>query len=276
MKKVLIFLFMLSFVILIIFPIIECRSDASSETIDCLEKSKDRINECTVEIIRKIKHQGNRLFTQGFEIYNGYLYEGTGQYDETALKKIDINTGELIKQQNIEDYLSSGEKVFGEGITIWKDRVIQLTWKSGKAFTYNLDFEKQEKVFRYNTQGWGLTHNKKYLIMSDGSNNLYFRNPDTFKIEKILNVGTRRLNELEYVDGIIFANVWMTNYIVAIDEETGDVISKIDASELICCQLSDTDSDAVLNGIAYNSKSETFYLTGKNCPLIYEVRFVSK
>ncbi len=275
MKKILIFVFMLSFVILIIFLITECRSNASSDTIDCFEKSKEGINKCTVEIINKFEHQGDRLFTQGFEIYNGYLYEGTGRYNETALKKIDMNTGELVKQQNIEDYLPSGETVFGEGITIWEDRIIQLTWRSGKAFIYNLDFEKQEKEFRYNTQGWGLTHNKKHLIMSDGSDKLYFRNTNTFKIENILDVGIRRLNELEYVDGLIFANIWMTNYIIAIDEKTGDIISKIDASELICCQLSDTDSDAVLNGIAYNSKSNTFYLTGKNCPLIYEVRFVS-
>lgn len=274
MKKPLIFVVILLFIVIIILPVLECRSDASSETNECFKKSEQGINNCTVKIIREIDHKGDRIFTQGFEIYKGYLYEGTGRYDETSLKKIDLDNGELIKQQNIEEYLSS--RIFGEGITIWKNEIIQLSWTSGKAFVYDLEFGKKDKVFRYNTQGWGLTHNSKHLIMSDGSTNLYFRDPETFKIVKTLNTGIRNLNELEYVDGVIFANIWMTNYIIAIDEDTGDVISKIDASSLLCCQLSHTDNDAVLNGIAYDKRSETFYVTGKNCPLIYEVKFVSK
>lgn len=223
-----------------------------------------------VQIIREIPHKGDRLFTQGFEYYNNYLYEGTGRKRQTALKKIDIHSGEIISQLNVEDYYPN-DIYFGEGITIWNNEIIQLTWKAKKAYVFSINFDKTDKSFTYNTQGWGLTHNNKYLIMSDGSKYLYYRDPTTFKIIDKKYIGIDELNELEYVNGIIYANVWKKKYILMIDDYSGRILGKIDAQNLICTQQNN-DND-VLNGIAYNPVTNTFYLTGKNCPLIYEVKF---
>ncbi len=251
-------------------------NDNLDETNSCIRKANgEEVLDCIVKIVREMSHKGDRRFTQGFEIYNGYLYESTGQYDGTALKKLDIRTGQIVRQQFIEEYFSEDEIFFGEGITMWDDQIIQLSWKKGEAYFYDLSFNKLDKEFSYQTEGWGLTHDDKYLIMSDGSPYIYFRNPETFEIVNRKHVGVVNLNELEYVDGKIFANVWKEKYILMIDAESGDVLAKIDGSALLCANLSNKDSNAVLNGIAYDLVAKTFYITGKNCPLIYEVTFES-
>jgi len=255
-----------------------CGSETSSseQKESCLKKAQESFAECKVKVIREIKHKGDRLFTQGFEIYKGFLYEGTGQEDKTALKKIDLKTGDIIKQKNIEEYFNAGNMFFGEGITVWNNTIIQLSWQHGKAHLYDLDFNLLNTEFNYDTEGWGLTRNSSQLIMSDGSEYLFFRNPETFEIERKMYVGVSDMNELEYVNGVIYSNVWMTNYIIMINENTGKVIGRIDASDLLCCKLQNQDHNAVLNGIAYNEETKTFFITGKNCPLIYEVIFEVK
>ncbi len=248
--------------------------DAGNTSNSCIKSiGGDEIIQCEVKVIREIPHKGERTFTQGFEIYDGFIYEGTGQYDETALKKLDMRNGQILRQQFIEEYFSPDEVFFGEGITIWNDQIIQLSWKKGEAYTYDMNFNKLEKVFTYDTQGWGLTHNDTQLIMSDGSPYIYFRNPETFEIEKEIYVGVADINELEYVNGIIYANVWKEKYIIMIDEKTGNILARIDGSELLCANLENQDSNAVLNGIAYDKETDTYYITGKRCPLIYEVTF---
>ncbi len=233
----------------------------------------NKITEYKVNVIRQIEHKGQRKFTQGLEIYQGYLYESTGLTTGTALKKIDLKTGDIIMEKKLEEFFPHSIMYFGEGITIWNGKIIQLTWKRKKAYVYSLHFTKEEREFEYQTEGWGLTHNDDQLIMSDGSQYLYFRNPETFELVRKLKAGIRRMNELEYVDGIIYANIWKKNYIIMIDELTGNIVGKINAAKLLCCKLSHRNTNSVLNGIAYNPLSNTFYITGKNCPLIYEVTF---
>ncbi len=232
------------------------------------------ISQYTVHVIRRLPHNGDRTFTQGLEIHEGYLYESTGRTAETALKKIDIETGEILFQQNLEEYFSQ-EMYFGEGITIWEEKIIHLSWQKKIAYFYTLDFKKTGREFHYDTEGWGLTHNDKFLIMSDGSRFIHFRDPETFEIKRTIDVGVENLNELEYVKGSIYANIWFEDFILVIDEISGTVTGKIDASELLCSQLN-KQTGAVLNGIAYDSRSDTFYITGKKCPDIYEVTFEKK
>ncbi len=238
------------------------------------DQDPDAIDLYRVEVIRRLPHNGDRIFTQGFEIHDGYLYESTGRTAETALKKIDPANGEILLQQNLEEYFS-GDMYFGEGITIWKEKIIHLSWQKKIAYFYTLDFKKTGREFHYDTEGWGLTHNDSSLIMSDGSRFIHFRDPETFETKRTIDVGVENLNELEYVNGSIYANVWFEDFILVIDEISGAVTGKIDASELFCSQLN-KQTGAVLNGIAYDSRSETFYITGKKCPDIYEVIFEKK
>lgn len=273
-------------IIIMFFTAVNCGSDTNNNTIrnyntsninknntsENNTKNKSTYTKYKVNVIREIDRDHERMFTQGFEIHKGIIYEGTGLFDETSLKKIDINTGEIIRQVKSEE-INPNDIYFGEGITIWDDKLIQLSWKKGKAYTFNLKLEKLDAEFLYDTEGWGLTHNDKHLIMSDGSKYLFFRKPNTFEIVRKMYVGVSDMNELEYVDGIIYANIWKKDIIIMIDEESGKVTGIIYADDLLCCRLSEKDPNAVLNGIAYNPASETFYLTGKECPKIYEVTF---
>lgn len=233
------------------------------------------IPEYDIKIIRQIEHKGDRTFSQGFEIYNNILFESTGTFDKSALKKINIDTGEILLQKNLEDYFPKKD-VFAEGLTIIDNKIIQLSWLNKKAFLYNLDFEKFEEEFRYKEEGWGLTNNGKYFIMSDGSNILYFRDINTFNIIKKLKIKIYDLNELEYVDGTIYANVFGENFIVMIDEKSGSITGKINTDKLSEIKLAEDDENKVLNGIAYNIETKTFFITGKEWPFIYEVIFIEK
>ena len=208
-------------------------------------------------------------YTQGLVFYNGYLYEGTGQNGESVLKRTNIETGQVMQSVRLSD------EYFGEGISIFNDRLIQLTWTSRVGFVYNLEtFELVNKVY-YQTQGWGLTTNGQKLIMSDGSNALYFLDPEYFTEEYTVYVYDDRgpvmnLNELEYIKGKVYANVYQTDDIVIIDPETGKVTGKIDCQGLLKPQDMHEKID-VLNGIAYDEKNDKIYLTGKRWPKLFEV-----
>lgn len=223
-------------------------------------------------VIRSIPHQSDKTYTQGFEIYDGYLYESTGLDKLSSLKKIDLKTGEILKMVDVEN-------VFAEGLTIFNGQINILTYRTGLMLTFDLDsFYEKNKSYIYNTEGWGLTNNGSQFIMSDGSDKLYFRDASSFKLMKTISVTQSGLpvgyiNELEYVDGKIYANVYGSPFIKVIDPTTGIVIEDIDATSILCSQMSNSDPEAVLNGIAYNPESKTFYITGKRCQIINEVIF---
>ena len=208
-------------------------------------------------------------FTQGLEVHDEKLIEGTGLYGQSSLRWVDIESGEVTNS------LELSPEYFGEGVTVLDDRIYQLTWKEETCFVYDLDFVL-ETSFSYNGEGWGLSNNGTHLIMSDGSSEIKFIDPETFNISRTIDVtneGTpvENLNELEYVDGVLYSNIWMTDEIVLIDIETGDVIEVKEMSSL----KTDLDENTidVLNGIAFDPVSDTFYLTGKLWPVLFEVKF---
>lgn len=208
-------------------------------------------------------------FTQGLEFDEGILYEGTGQKGQSLVAKVDIKTGEQLKKIGID------ATYFGEGITVFGDKLYQLTWQEQKCFVYDKNTLQLEKNIPYAGEGWGLCNDGTSLIMSDGSERITFRNPKTFEIERTIEVYTHQgavtnLNELEYADDLIYANVWMTNKIAVIDPRNGKVLAEIDASALVKDGRGNGD---VLNGIAYNDKTNKWYMTGKNWIKLFEVTF---
>jgi len=214
-------------------------------------------------------------YTEGLEFYKGDLYEGTGNYDESRLLKLDLNTGKPVKE------LALNKDFFGEGITIINDTVYQLTYRENTAFVYTLKDFKKIKEFTFSTdtkEGWGMTNDGKNLIVTDGSTNLYFFNPKNFNLDKKLTITdggnlTFNLNEVEYVDGFIYANQWQYNYIMKIDITTGKVVAKADCSELVRIAKEKNPSIDSFNGIAYNKSTGNFFVTGKYWPEIFEIQF---
>jgi glutaminyl-peptide cyclotransferase len=201
----------------------------------------------------------------------GKLYEGSGLRGESTLREIDPRTGAASRTVTLAD------KYFGEGIAVVDDRVVQLTWQEHTAFVYRLSDFKQISTFSYDTEGWGLCDDGTRLVMSDGTNQLYFRDRSTFAVKGKVSVTENgapidRLNELECVDGLVYANVWQTNNIVRIDPATGKVTAVIDASGLL--STDEARGVDVLNGIAYDASTKTFLITGKLWPTLFEVRFV--
>jgi len=227
------------------------------------------------KIINTYPHDIN-AYTQGFEFYNGILLEGTGQYKESTLRKIDYKTGKISQQIKLDD------TYFGEGITVFDGKIYQLTWEEHAVFVYDATTFKKINTLNWPYEGWGLTHNDSSLIVSTGSSNLYFVNPTDFSIQKTLGVFNEygyqsMLNELEYVDGKIFANIYGQNDIVVIDPNTGRIMNKIDCSNLLAQAKVNynpltIDAGFVLNGIAYKKSTNTYFITGKCWPVIVEVK----
>ena len=225
-----------------------------------------------VEVLERRPHDRGS-FTEGLVMAGGRLYEGSGLRGESTLREVDVRTGAVSRSISIAD------KYFGEGIAVVDDRVIQLTWQEHTAFVYQLSDFKQLATFSYETEGWGLCDDGARLVMSDGTNQLYFRNRSTFAVQSKVSVtknGTPldQLNELECVDGQIYANVWQTDTIVRIDPASGKVTAEIDASGLLSAE--DKRGTDVLNGIAYDPATKTFLLTGKYWPTLFQVRFVPR
>ena len=230
----------------------------------------------TFTVLRKLPHS-RQSFTQGLFWHEGYLYESTGRYGQCSVQKLDPATGKVLWKQTDKQL----QKYFCEGLVLWKDQLIQLTWKAGKALKWSYPKGKNPgllaQTFEYKGEGWGLTHDGEALIQSNGSANLVFRNPKTFaEIKKITvkmgNRPIRRLNELEYVSGLIYANLFTQNTIVLIHPGSGAVkgILQVDTKSLLGEAAKSLNYEEVLNGIAYNPKTNTFYLTGKNWPWIFE------
>ena len=224
----------------------------------------------TVEVRRTIERNGD-AYTQGLVWHRGKLFESTGQYGESTLRRVDAGTGREESRRALSPLL------FGEGLARIDERLIQLTWRSGVAIVYEIDSFDEVERYSYEGQGWGLCYDGRRLVMSDGSDRLTFRDAETFVVVGDVRVTLEgqplaRINELECVEGWIYANVYQTDWIVRIEPETGVVHSVIDASGLL--SGSEREGVDVLNGIAFDPESEVFYLTGKYWPRIFAVRFV--
>lgn len=223
----------------------------------------------SVEIVNSYNHQVSS-FTQGLEFDGNQLYEGTGQRGESLVAKVDLNTGEIQTKQMLD------ATKFGEGITMFGDVLYQLTWTAGKCYTYDKNtLTPLQKEYTYQGEGWGLTHNDTSLIMSNGKEYLTFRDPESFEIQKTIQVYTHmgpvpNINELEYVDGFIYANIWMTNMVAVIDPATGRVIAEIDGTSLV--REGKGQYGAEFNGIAYNHATKKMYMTGKRWMKLFEVK----
>jgi len=221
------------------------------------------------KIIKEYPHLTTN-YTQGLEYYKGKLYEGTGQTGSSKLAEIDLQTGAIVRKVDLPNYM------FGEGITILNDEVYQITWEDRKCFVYDVNTFEKKREYQYFGEGWGITNDGKNLIMSNGSSEITFRNPKTFeKIRSIYVFGSSQeyvlINELEYHQGYIYANVYQENFILKIDPANGKVLAKIDCIEAV--QRGKGTGD-VLNGIAFNDKTGNFIITGKNWPKMFEVQFV--
>lgn len=223
--------------------------------------------------IQKVLPHDTSSFTEGLLIYKGSLYESTGDYGKSKLLKIDLNTGKVDKQLDLD------QKYFGEGIVILRDTIYQLTYKEKAVFVYTMDFKKIREltITTDNGEGWGMTTDGTHLIVDDGSSNLYFYEPSTFKLIKKLPVTDAgalgyNLNELEYIDGYIYANQWQLNYILKIDPSDGKVVAKADLTDIWNRIQQKNPKANVLNGIAYDAETKKIYITGKNWPELYEVQ----
>lgn len=223
------------------------------------------------EVLEEIT-RAKKGFTQGFFILDGKLYESTGGYGSSLIRRYDLKT------QNIELSKRLPKHLFGEGLTPFlSNKMIQLTWKKGLGIIYDREAINIIKTFRYPTEGWGITTQGNKILMSDGTSKLYYLDPETFQQGKTIKVTKdgvpiENINELEWVEGFIYANIWMSDEIVKIDPNTGNVVATIDCSKLH--KNRSVDKQAVLNGIAYDFDEKVFYLTGKRWPTMYKVRFL--
>lgn len=213
-----------------------------------------------------------RAFTQGLVFADGVLYEGTGLRGQSSLRKVDLKTGTILQVRQLP------VRFFGEGITIYGNRVIQLTWRARVGFVYHKQTFQLLDTFNYSTEGWGITHDGRSLIISDGTSTLYLLDPQTFREVGRLEVHTRdgpvsRLNELEYVQGEIYANVWKTDRIARISPQTGEVVGWINLEGLLEPEDRYRRID-VLNGIAYDVKNDRLFVTGKLWPKLFEIELV--
>ena len=232
----------------------------------------------TFKIVNTYPHD-KEAYTQGLEFYNGYLYEGTGRKGFSSIRKVELKTGKILQQQDLD------EKYFGEGITILNDKLYQLTWQSGIGFAYDLETFEKKTDFKYtkSREGWGLTNNGTKLIKTDGTERIWFLNPETLIEENYIEAYTNKqkvekLNELEYINGKIYANRWQIPSIMIINPKSGKVEGVIDLKELKTEILKEQqlDDDEVLNGIAFDKENNRIFVTGKHWSKLYEIELVKK
>jgi glutaminyl-peptide cyclotransferase len=229
--------------------------------------------EYTFKILRTFTHDAT-AFTQGLAYHDGFLYEGTGLKGRSSLRKVRLETGEVVQQ------VSLSPEFFGEGVTLLKNEVVQLTWQSQTGFVYSLSDFHVLRWFPYSGEGWGLATNGREIFMSDGTSKIRVLDPTTLAVKRRFTVhdGTKlidELNELEFVEGQIFANVWQTDRIARISPQTGEIVGWIDLKGLLN-PTSQLGAGAVLNGIAYDPARKRLFVTGKLWPSIFEIKLVRK
>ena len=221
-------------------------------------------------IVHEYPHDPD-AFTQGLVCVDGHLYESTGRNGKSSIRMVDLTTGRVLRRYDL------AAKYFGEGLTSWDGELVQLTWENQLGFVYDRSSFAWKRSFHYEGEGWGLTHDDKQFILSDGTAALRFLDPQTFSETKRISVTDEKgqpisnINELEYIHGEIYANIWETDQIVRISPRTGKVLGRIDLSGLMDkSQL--TDRDAVLNGIAYDAEKDRLFVTGKLWPKLFEIQ----
>ena len=224
-------------------------------------------------VINEYPHDKS-AYTQGLLYHNGYFYESTGQEGKSSLRKVDIETGNILKIHNLES------KFFGEGLVLFGGKLFQLTWKKKVGFVYDIQTFEEIKRVHYTTQGWGLTSDGEHLIMSDGTNKIYFLEPEYFTVLYSIEVYDNKnpvwqLNELEFINGEIWANIYTTDRIARIDPLTGKVKAYIDLSGILAGRYHHTEL-AELNGIAWDSENKRLFITGKNWPRMFEIRIFKR
>lgn len=227
----------------------------------------------TYKVIREYPHSIT-AYTQGFCYEDGFIYEGTGQYGESKILKYKLESNELVQSSNNDG------SIFGEGIAIVGDKLVQLTWQAGLGFVYDKNSFKRINKFNFQTEGWGLVYDGDQLIMSDGSHNLHYLETSVFSTTKSIEVYDNegpvvKLNELEMIDGMIYANIYTKDIIVIIDPATGKVTGEIDFSGILKPADRNNRTD-VLNGIAWDEKGNRLFITGKYWPKIYQVELIKK
>lgn len=227
----------------------------------------------TYQIVQTYPHD-SQAFTQGLIYLDGYLYESTGLEGRSSLRKVDLSTGQVLQKYDLPT------EYFAEGLTDWGTNLIQLTWKSHIGFIYSRYSFALLRTFKYEGEGWGLTHDNTHLIMSDGTAYLRFLDPQSFHVTRRIHVvdesghAVDNLNELEYIGGEIYANIWHKDEIVRISPETGKIIGRINLGGIIDKRTLG-EGDAVLNGIAYDAVNRRLFVTGKLWPKLFEIRVVS-
>jgi glutamine cyclotransferase len=227
-----------------------------------------------VSVVHAYPHD-RAAFTEGLFYLNGYLYESTGLNGQSSVRKVDLASGRVLQSCAIP------RQYFGEGIVAWKDRLIQLTWQSHVGFVDDLATLKELRRFTYAGEGWALTTDGRQIIMSDGTPQLRFLDPETLKETRRLivtadGVPVKDLNELEWVKGEILANIWLTNFIARIDPATGKVTGWIDLTGLMNPVDLGGDPDAIPNGIAYDEAHDRLFVTGKRWPKLFEIKLVKR
>lgn len=250
----------------------ETKKSIKEKVITQQTNANQKLPEGNFKVVVKNKwyHDPN-AYTQGLVYHNGYLYESTGNYGASSLRKIELETGKILRMHKLSHFH------FAEGIAIFNNKIYQLTWQNRICFVYDLETFNLVNTFSYDGEGWGLTNDKNFLIMSNGSNQIIFINPENFKTVRIINVteGSTRvdnLNELEYINGEIFANVFMTNDIVRINPENGNIVGRIDLTPLYKYLPTNTKAE-VLNGIAYDPDNDRYFVTGKYWDYVFEIGF---
>ena len=227
------------------------------------------------QIVNEYPHD-TTAFTEGLQYVNGYMYESAGQYGASELRKTDLKTGKVVQVKKLDP------RYFGEGLTILNGKIYQLTYREGTGFVYDLKTFKLERTFTINTQeGWGMTNDGTYLIFDDGTNALHYIDPNSFKEIKKVSVTdehgpVNNINELEYIKGFIYANVWEQDILLKIDPATGNVVGRADLSDLrqktgIAARSNNPTAPEAMNGIAYDSANNRIFITGKYWPKMFEV-----
>lgn len=270
----------LLFILILLIAACDAQPGVSTRNMPAAQNDKKAVPVYTFEIVKTYPHDKN-AFTQGLVFFNEYLYESTGQNGESSLRKVELESGKVLRKHDLED------KYFAEGMTILDNQIYQLTWRSGKGFVYDISDFKVVKEFRYNGEGWGLTNDGQYLFLSDGTHIIRVVDPVTFETIRTIVVLEEdgkplyKINELEFIKGEIWANIWHSedirrpNQIARIDPKDGRVVGWVDLDGISPDDVR-RDSENTLNGIAYDADSDRLFVTGKNWKNLFEIRLRQK